>query len=166
MFLGWGEPSHEEPAGADDETDRETDRQQDRTPVVMLATSVVLLVGTIGFGVWFGFADLAATAARRFISGTAYQAIVFGHPPAAIHATSSAPEWYDWIYSTGATTLALAFAAIGLWGRRLGVGRLVRAGHRVMSPVRRLHTGRIGDYTAALTLGVGLLGGLLAVTLR
>ena len=42
----------------------------------------------------------------------------------------------------------------------------MRAGHRVMSPVRRLHTGRIGDYTAALTLGVGLLGGLLAVTLR
>ncbi len=166
VFLGWGEPSQLVPGGADERTERETEGSENHTPILMLAASVVLLVGTIGFGVWFGFADLAATAARRFISGSAYQAIVFGRSAAQIHATSSSPEWYDWLYCGAATLLALGFAALGLWGRRLGAGKLLDFGQRAMTPIRLLHTGRIGDYTAALTLGVGILGGLLTLTLR
>lgn len=34
-----------------------------------------------------------------------------------------------------------------------------------MRPVRHLHSGRVGDYTAALALGVGVLGALMTLTL-
>lgn len=165
VFLGWGDVGLRADK-ADEETEPETQTERDRTPPVMLAAAVILLLGTIGFGVWFGFADLAETAARRFISGAAYRAVVFGHPHAAIHATSPSPEWYDWIYCGLSTALAVALAAVGLWGRRLGAGSLLRTSAAVMMPVRRLHTGRIGDYAAALTFGVGVLGGLLTLTLR
>jgi hypothetical protein len=116
--------------------------------------------------VWFGVADQAASAARRFISGDAYRAIVFGRSAQQIHAESSSPESYDWIYGAGSTLLALAGAAFGLWGRSWGGGFVLRIGSALVRPVQRLHTGRIGDYTAALTLGLGVLGGLLTLTLR
>jgi multicomponent Na+:H+ antiporter subunit D len=166
VFLGWGDmEKHRDPA--DEETERETVGDPNRTPVVMLAASILLLAGAVGSGVWFGFADLAESAARRFISGPAYRAIVFGqHAAAQIHATSSSPEWYDWIYCGGATLLALALASLSLWGRRIGAGRLLHVGSAVVSPLGRLHTGKIGDYTAALTVGLALLGGLLTLTLR
>ncbi|HTX29880.1 MAG TPA: proton-conducting transporter membrane subunit [Solirubrobacteraceae bacterium] len=166
VFLGWGEPSQQDAGGADEQTEPETEGQRDRTPPLMLVSCGILLAGTIGFGVWFGFADLAETAARRFISGSAYQAIVFGRAVGRIHATSASPAWYDWLYCGGATLLAVGFAALGLFGRRWGAGKLLDLGQRAMTPVRLVHTGRIGDYTAALSLGVGILGGLLVVTLR
>ncbi len=34
-----------------------------------------------------------------------------------------------------------------------------------MWPIRRLHGGRVGDYTAALVLGVGVLSALMTLTL-
>lgn len=166
VFLGWGdiEPRRDP---ADEDTERETEGQSGHTPVVMLVASTVLLVGVVGFGVWFGFADLAQSAGRRFVSGSAYRTIVFGqHSASQIHETSSSPEWYDWIYCGIATLLALALASLSLWGRRVGAARLLRAGSRLVTPVQRLHTGKIGDYTAALALGVGVLGGLLTITLR
>ena len=166
VFLAWGDVK-ERRDPADEETERETEGEPDRTPVVMILASIFLLAGTVGFGVWFGFADLAESAARRFISGSAYDGIVFGqHVASHIHATSSSPEWYDWLYCGGATLLAVAFAALSLWGSRIGADRLLRLGTRLVAPVQHLHTGRIGDYTAALTLGVGVLGGLFALTLR
>ena len=165
VFLGWGEVERSDD-DADQATVPETDREHDRTPAVMLVASIVLLAGAVGSGVWFGFADLAQTAAQRFAAGAAYRAIVFGHSIAPLHADSSSPAWYDWLYCAGSTLLALAVAAAGLWGRRLGAGALLELGARAIAPVRRLHNGRIGDYTAALTLGVGVLGGLLVLTLR
>ncbi len=167
VFLGAGHIDRQQPDAADEDTERETKGDSGHTPAAMLIASVLLLLGTISFGVWFGFADLVETAARRFIAGSAYRAIVFGqHAAGRINSTSSSPEWYDWIYCGAATLLALALAALSLWGRRIGAGRLLRAGTMIISPVQRLHTGRIGDYTAALTIGLGVLGGLLTLTLR
>jgi len=34
-----------------------------------------------------------------------------------------------------------------------------------IQPLRRLHTGKVGDYTAALTVGVGVFGALIALSL-
>jgi hypothetical protein len=83
-------------------------------------------------------------------------------------ATSSSPEWFDYLYGGGATLLAVAFAVFGLWGQRVP-GKLravVPALSSTMRPVRRLHTGRVGDYTAALVFGVGVLSALMTLTLR
>jgi multicomponent Na+:H+ antiporter subunit D len=168
VFLGWGDVETEEEVSSSDEaTERETQTSRDRTPAVMLIPAVALLAGAVGIGVWFGFGDLAATAAHRFVNGAGYRAAIFGGPPPLGAATSAAPEWYDWLYCGGATALAVAVAALGLWGRRIRAGgRFLGLAGTTMRPLKALHTGRIGDYTAALAAGVGLLGVLFATTLR
>ena len=165
IFLGWGDVSEErDPSSSDEDTEAETLGPADRTPAVMFIPTVLLLTGAAGVGVWFGFADLVTTAAHRFIDGAGYRAAIFGGAPPLGSAGSSAPEWYDWLYCTGATVLALAIAGLGLWGRRLGAERILRLAGTVMRPVKALHTGRIGDYTAALAVGVGVLGALFTIT--
>jgi multicomponent Na+:H+ antiporter subunit D len=162
VFLGWGEASWEEPGGADVETERETEGQKDHTPRLMILASMLLLAAQSAresgsaSPIWL----------RRLRAGSSRQPATIGRPPAALLATSSSPAWFDWICCAGATLLALALTAVGLWGRRFGATRMLRAGAALMAPVQRLHTGRIGDYAAALTLGVGVLGGLLTLALR
>jgi multicomponent Na+:H+ antiporter subunit D len=167
IFLGWGEAGGAE-AETDEDTEPESAELQDRTPLLQLIPAVALLAGAIGIGVWFGFADLAQTAAERFTDVHSYLATVLtgsGHHIAA--ADSSSPEWFDWLYCGGATLAALAFAAAGLWGRRYlpRASRVVGRASQALAPIRRTHSGQIGDYTAALGLGVGVLGALLAITL-
>lgn len=168
VFLGWGEIEDEERDEADEETEPETEHLHERTPAVMFIPTVLLLLGAIGAGVWYGLADLAVTAAHNFVDVAAYHAAVFGVPHHPAAASSASPEWYDYLYCGGATLLALIFAAIDLWSCQIGAGArsLVRAARATMRPVRQLHSGRIGDYTAALALGVGLLGALMTLTLR
>ncbi len=82
-------------------------------------------------------------------------------------ASAPSPEWFDYLYCGGAVLLALALAALGLWGRELGglPARTLDAASALVRPIQKLHTGRIGDYTAALSLGVGIFGGLMLLTL-
>ena len=166
VFLGWGDVEEErESSSSDEDTEPETTSSSDRTPVLMLAATGLLLLGCAGIGLWFGFGDLAATAAHRFTNGLGYRSAVFGGAPPLGIATSSSPEWYDWLYCGGATLLALAVAGLGLWGRRLRAQGILVAATTVMRPVKAIHTGRIGDYTAALAFGLGLLGALFTITL-
>lgn len=133
----------------------------------MFVPALLLLAGAVGTGVWFGFADLATTAAHLFVDGGRYQAAVYGRATRVAAISSSSPAWYDWLYCGGAVLLAVGVAALGLWWRRDATGRRVLDwAAMAIRPLTRLHTGRIGDYTAALTFGVGLLGALLAITLR
>ncbi len=167
VFLGWGDVAEEqEPSSSDQDTESETQGSANHTPAVMLIPAVLLLAGAAGVGVWFGFGDLVATAAHRFVDGLGYRSAIFGGPPPLGTSNSSAPEWYDWLYCGGATLLALTAAAVGLWGRRLDLHRVLNLAGAFMRPIKRVHTGRIGDYTAALVLGVGVLGALFTLTLR
>jgi multicomponent Na+:H+ antiporter subunit D len=167
VFLGWGEPGGGS-AGADEDTEREGDGSDRRTPATMTAVAVALLAGAIGTGVWFSFADLATTAAHNFLDEGAYRAAVLhGALTHAAHESSSSPRWFDFLYCGGATVLAVCVAALGLWGKRLTPGwqRLMRSLAAVTRPLRRMHSGRIGDYVAALALGIGVFGALMALTL-
>ncbi|HEY1524574.1 MAG TPA: proton-conducting transporter membrane subunit [Solirubrobacteraceae bacterium] len=167
IFLGWGDVEEDrESSSSDEETESETTGSRDRTPAVMFVPTLLLVLAAAGIGVWFGFADLAGTAAHRFVDGVGYRAAVFGAPPPLATAHSSSPEWYDWLYSGGATVLALIVAAAGLWGRRIKAHAALAGAATIMRPLKALHTGRIGDYTAALALGVVVLGALFTITLR
>jgi multicomponent Na+:H+ antiporter subunit D len=167
VFLGRGDVSPAERDAADEETTSETEDLYDHTPTIMFLPAVALLVGAMGVGVWFGIADLATTAAHAFVDVPGYHAAVFGGTHHAPAVESASPEWFDYLYCGGATVLAMVFAATDLWGTRMGrIGpRVVEAGRTVIAPIQRLHSGRVGDYTAALVLGVGLLSALMALTL-
>ncbi len=168
IFRGWGAVHERTEDRSDEETEPETNEAQDRTPAVMLVPAIVLLIATVATGVWFGFADLAARGGRRFADFAQYHAAVFGAhvPPAG--GGSDAPKWYDFLYCAGATLIALGLAALGLWGQRLSRhwNMVTETASAVLLPLRRLHSGRIGDYTAAVALGTGILAGLMILTLR
>jgi multicomponent Na+:H+ antiporter subunit D len=73
------------------------------------------------------------------------------------------------VYGVGATVGALAFAALGLYRRRLPAAWRRSSGRVAKRPVaslKALHSGVVGDYVAWLTAGVALLGGLFAVVVR
>ncbi len=168
VFLGWGDQQDAED-DADDATEPETSGPYSSTPLSMRIPAVALAACAAGVGVWFGFGHLATDAAERLADFGAYRAAIMGGGSATIGTLAySSPRWYDYLYCGGATLLALALASLALWGPRLlpfwkelhdGLGTL-------STPLRRLHSGRIGDYTAALMLGVGVLGGLMTLTLR
>jgi multicomponent Na+:H+ antiporter subunit D len=168
VFLGRGEPSKEPSDTPDADTERESDEQRERTPALMFLPACALLVGAIGTGVWFGFADLVQTAAERFVDVGGYAAAIAGKTVPTAAGSSSSPEWFDYLYAGAAVVLAIGIAALDLWlGPATRTWRRFRAGAAAaIRPVRVLHTGRIGDYTAALVLGVGILGGLMAMTLQ
>lgn len=167
VFLGWGEPPGD-PSEEDEDTEREGGGGESRTPRTMIAVALVLLAGTIGVGVWFGFADLATSAAHDFADEAAYRAAVLHGAVTHLRPVSSdSPRWFDFVYCAVAASLALGFAALGLWGGRVIphwqrlLGRLTAA----IGPLRRMHSGRVGDYVAALSVGIGVFWGLLALTL-
>jgi multicomponent Na+:H+ antiporter subunit D len=167
IFLGWGSRSPEPPHSPDDETEPESPGRQPRTSALLFLPTAALLAGAVAIGVWYGFADLVASAAHRFVDVSGYIGAVYGKPTPPGSASSSAPEWFDYLYGAGAALLAVTIAALDLRApRSAGAWDRVRAGaSALLNPIRRLHTGRIGDYTAALTVGVGVIGVLLAVTL-
>ncbi len=168
IFWGWGDVAEE---GEGDDADAETEPESqgsDRTPPLMVLASLALLVGAVATGVWFGLADVATTAAHRLTDFAQYHHAVYGGSLPALSAHSSAPEWYDYAYCGGASLLAVGLAALSLWGRRLtGAWETIeRAAGAALRPIKRTHTGRIGDYTASLALGIGLLAALTMLTLR
>jgi len=165
IFLGWGESTRPLDATNDDDG-AEAEETRDRVPLTMYLAATALLVGAAATGVWFGAADLAQTAAHRFVDVGGYASIVYGGSAPLQAVTSSSPEWFDYLYAGGATALALLIAGLDLWGGANGAWRTVRrASSAIIAPIRHLHTGEIGDYTAALALGVGVLAAVTAATL-
>ncbi|MFE3200382.1 hypothetical protein [Embleya sp. NPDC059237] len=108
---------------------------------------------------------MVGRAAEVFTDPTGYLASVQGAPPAP-PATATAPGWTGEGLLPGAvsTVLAVGGAAAAVWGPRLhgrsadrartGLRRLDRAA----APLRRLHSGHVGDYVACLVTGMAVLG--------
>jgi multicomponent Na+:H+ antiporter subunit D len=167
VFRGWGATGRDAPDRADEDTRPETRDGHDRTPAVMFVPAAALLAGAIATGVWSGLPGLAATAAHRFVDFAGYHAAVFGSVRHLSSVASSSPDGFDYLYGGGTTALAIVLAALGLWGEQIVPGwhRVTSAAASAIRPIRRLHSGRIGDYSAALTLGIGVLGALLTITL-
>jgi multicomponent Na+:H+ antiporter subunit D len=133
------------------------------TPVLMLAVPAFLLAVAMAAGLIPGAVPAIERAATHFADHGAYAAWVLGH--GAIHWPATAASHVsadDVLYGSLSTAGALAFAALGLFGRPLrkrlpsSVGDPLVAG---LGGLRRLHSGHIGDYVAWWTAGAALLGG-------
>ena len=128
----------------------------------MFVPALLLLGGAVAIGAWYGMADLFATGAHRFTESGAYaEQVLHGRAVPVPAASSSAPEWFDWLYAAAATAGAFLVAAVSLWGSRLRAAGVVSA---MVRPLQRLHSGRIGDYTAWLALGAGAVTALMTLT--
>jgi multicomponent Na+:H+ antiporter subunit D len=130
----------------------------------------VVLTGAVLSGAVPSWREPIAAAARRFMDARGYQATTLdGVPQRSPAATSERPPGHRAVVSTTIImALALAIATIALFGHRFPpawrqVARRFQL--RLLVPIRTLHSGKVGDYVAWLTLGVSAFGiALLALT--
>jgi multicomponent Na+:H+ antiporter subunit D len=136
VFFGLGpQPSGDPVDGTSGEGEEpETEGRIGRVPVTMTAVPALLLAGALAAGLTPGLASWAGEA--------------FGTP--------EAPHWapVGILLGLGSTALAVGLAALAV----RGPGR--RAAYDWTGPLRRLHSGHIGDYVAWLLAGAALLAAL------
>ena len=166
VFLGWGPAPARHGSDADEQTVSGGDEESDlasRTPRPMIAAVIGLVAMVLAAGTYSPLGDLASQAAARFVDVGAYDQSVLHHAVSFPSARARPPAWFDYLYGAGSVLLAVAVAALTLWApRRGGVLGVLKVRALVCTqPLADLHTGRIGDYAAALVLGVGALGALM-----
>ncbi len=167
VFLGWGRRDHEESGRIQREEDRETRPAGRDVPWVMLAPIIGLVVAALVSGLFPDLALESIAAARRFVNTDAYQAAVLDNREIGAKCSASpAPESNGMISGLFTAACAVAIAAGSLFADRLTPAwrdRASRLGRPAMIPLHALHSGKVGDYVAWLTIGVALFGIALAI---
>ncbi|MGW2250198.1 complex I subunit 5 family protein [Kitasatospora sp. NPDC001660] len=159
VFGGVGAPPSERPevAATTGEGEEPEIRSPDRRlPPPMLVVPGLLLAGCLAVGILPGIGRALAAGASAFADRAGYLADVVGQPGAPV---ASAPD-ASWTASGVALGLLSALLAVGFAtvavrrtpGR--GTGRLYQA---AVLPLRRLHSGLLGDYVAWLAVGLATL---------
>jgi multicomponent Na+:H+ antiporter subunit D len=169
VFVGWGSdetetlkksPKIEEP--------RETVREYGRVPVVMIVPPMVLSLFGIAFSFIPGLPSAVDLAAKQMMDRSAYASRVLDGI-SIVPLEANARE----MHSAG-TASAIAPMASALGVAFLILFRDRMPFHIYLAPaflmtalngLRRLHSGRVGDYVTWLTLGVAALGALFAFLL-
>jgi formate hydrogenlyase subunit 3/multisubunit Na+/H+ antiporter MnhD subunit len=132
-------------------------------PLVMTAVPAALLAAGLAVGVWPGVGRALAGGARAFEDRTGYLAQVRGLPAPALLHPLPGTAWTlpGVLLGLLSTVLAVALAGAAVWlpGR---AGAAVRAAagaadRRLVLPLRRLHSGLLGDYLTWLTVGLAVL---------
>ncbi len=171
VFLGW-DPPEPNPSAPPAAAHFETAPLRARAPLVMVVPIAVLVVVGLGAALTPGLVDGTERAAARFVDTPAYAARVIDgaaelpdpEPERAFHVSGAA------IVAGVATTALAASVFLVQLGRRRLPPRLAAAARAVnstvLSPLRTLHSGHVGDYIAWLTVGVAVFGGILAALIR
>ncbi|RKT09463.1 multisubunit sodium/proton antiporter MrpD subunit [Streptomyces sp. 1114.5] len=167
VFGGVGAPPEEHPETA--ATSGEGEEPEIRTPgrrppASMLLVPGLLLAGCLAVGVLPGVGRALAAGAAAFTDRDGYLADTLAHPGVVPPGPGPAPDAW-WTGAGIGLGLFSALLAVGLATAavrrdpRRGTGGL----HRVtVLPLRRLHSGLLGDYVAWLTVGLAAL--LVALT--
>jgi multicomponent Na+:H+ antiporter subunit D len=163
VFLGWGadetellkeSPKIEEP--------RDTVREYHRVPAVMIYPPAILTVAGILFSFVPGLPSAVDLAAARMADQPAYaRRVLDGVSIVAPAAKTREATFASVIPGFAPVAGALVIALAALFCHRVPFqfpGFTLKA----VNVLRGLHSGRVGDYVAWLTLGVGGLGALLA----
>jgi multicomponent Na+:H+ antiporter subunit D len=162
IFLGVGPSDEPTPAfEIEDESEPETDEPPSRTPPVLFIPALILLASAFVIGVIPGLPHEALKAAAAFVDRRGYVAEVLRGVPAATPSVTGppGPTALDYLYGGLSTVGAVGLAWLALFPGRLSVPAAA------ITPLRRLHSGRIGDYVSWLAVGVTAFGGLFAVTI-
>ncbi|HKN95092.1 MAG TPA: proton-conducting transporter membrane subunit, partial [Thermoleophilaceae bacterium] len=173
VFLGLGPAGESEPAfEVDEETKTETGDEEGRgrTPFVMILPALALLAGGLAVGLIPGLPQAALRGAAALQDQGAYIAAVLkGSAGTVPHLPAPPPPTgADYVYGALSCVGALALAAVALFREQLPalLPRPVtqRVGAAVWA-VRRLNSGRVGDYVAWIATGVTVFGAAFALTL-
>lgn len=181
VFLGWDPETTpdrlseqaDQDTEAEMENEPEMEKARNRTPKFLFVPALGLLLVGLAVGVVPGLAEAAQEAAARFVDHHSYIATVLydlptegGQPAGTTHTYTTS----DFLYAAVSTGGAIALALLTLFSHRLPQLTKRRSLAAVWEAgsyrLRALHSGHPGDYVAWLTLGVAVLGVLLALTLR
>ena len=169
VFLGWGPDA--DPL-LSPETDAKPPWPSGSVAFLATVTAVVILLGA-AVSLVPGLAQRGEYGAERFRDRGAYAGHVLHGAPvptsarlpyAVAHSTLESV-----LYGVGATALALALAAFGLYRRRLPQAAREVATRLLLPPLdglRALHSGVVGDYIMWVTVGTAVTGGVWALVLR
>jgi multicomponent Na+:H+ antiporter subunit D len=171
VFLGWGPATGPDPAQARAAEERvdETRGERDYTPRPMVLVPTLLLAAAALAGLVPGLVPGSERVAARFTDHASYVAwVLHGTPVRWPAVTPDHATAIDVLYGVLSVAGAVAFAALGLFGRPLreALPRSVQSrGRAVMRALRGLHSGHIGDYIAWWTAGAGVLGAVCLIAL-
>jgi multicomponent Na+:H+ antiporter subunit D len=167
IFLGLGPV----PAGAHEdreakEEEPETVGRHDRTPAVMMVPAMLMLAAGLVTGLIPGIHDWFARAAHVFVDRAGYAHAVFGRPvppPGGVGTPLSVESWLlGGLAAAGGLLVAVAALWRPVWAPLApGAGR--RAVELAVRTAHAIHSGHVGDYVTWLVLGVGALGGAVAL---
>lgn len=160
--TGSGAGTARQAGAADDEAAEETTGKAEepetsgrltRVPASMLAVPTALLAGALAVGLVPGLRTGTGHAADAFTDQAGYLAAVL-HGRATEPASTPPPHWTTAgvLWGLLATALAVGLALLAV--RRPPVAEPARW----TTPLRRLHSGHVGDYVAWFLAGVTLLG--------
>jgi multicomponent Na+:H+ antiporter subunit D len=160
IFFGMGgRPAGIEAEGMSGDEERiEVVIGQRHIPISMGTPALGLLAAALALGVLPSIGAAAEEAASRFMDRTGYVfAVLKGPLPYVSHATAGA-AWDPTRIALGLLTTAIAvvIGAAALHGRRLpsALRRPSHVAQPALRILRRLHSGRVGDYVVWLLLGL------------
>jgi multicomponent Na+:H+ antiporter subunit D len=166
IFLGWG--GDEDPLlwPKVQETPL-TEREEVNPGLLGIVTGALILLGLV-VSVVPGIAQRAEYGADRFRDRAGYaNRVLHG---IAMKTTPQLPFTVEHttlesvLYGVGATLLAFAIAAYGLYRHRFELR--LRPLEPALVVLKRVHSGVVGDYVMWVVLGTAVLGGVLAIGLR
>lgn len=133
-------------------------------PLTMTAVPALLLAGALLAGTLPAVGSALARASLAFDDHTGYVAAVLGLPAPALARPAPDTAWTlaGVLLGLLSTALAVTFAASAVWrpawAPARALARIAAAGdRRLVVPLRRLHSGLLGDYVACLTVGLAVL---------
>jgi multicomponent Na+:H+ antiporter subunit D len=170
IFGGLGEAEDPLLSHEPEESQAEpADMRRVSEPVLWIPAVALAVVG-LGLAFVPGLAGHALRNAGRVLDRPARaREVLHGVAPPPGPTPSYSPSATAYAYGAASTLGALAFAAFGLYRRRLPIVlRRAAAGlaDRPIAGLKALHSGVVGDYVAWLTAGVAVLGGLVSLMVR
>lgn len=171
VFWGYGPGDayghHSEAEG--DEGEPETSEARDITPPLMWVTAAALLGVSLVAGMIPDLSIRLEPSADFFLDRRAYADLVLrGVTPHEVPLPPGAPLLKGAVIGLITALAAVFAAAMGLWHAKLPAsmkGIIAKGLGPPFGRLRALHSGHVGDYVAWLTVGVAVLGGLLAATI-
>jgi multicomponent Na+:H+ antiporter subunit D len=153
VFWGLGDPPPRDLAG-DEPSHSEEDRERGGARPLAAGATILTLAG-MAFGLVPGLGHAAVRAAAAFVDKPGYAAAVLHGRHLSVHVESHGPTAAAYLYALGSLALAVAVAVIG-------VTRPVTTPAPV-DALRRLHSGRPGDYVAWTAAGAAVLAAAFAL---
>jgi multicomponent Na+:H+ antiporter subunit D len=161
VFWGIGARAPRDPAG-EPEDEEGGDRESDEPSRLLWIPPFAMVAAAVAWGLVPGLTDAAADAAAAFVDTRGYAAQVLdGRAAPVIAPELASPGLTAYLYAAGSLALAVAVAAVAL----ARVPALPAPLGRAIDALRRLHSGRPGDYVAWTVGGAAALGGVFAITL-